>query len=528
VAPDPNRRDHIVTDEPDVLVVGGGPTGLSLALQLVAWGVRVRVIDRRDEAFRPSRAMVVQPRTLEVLHPVGVGSALVDRGEQGARAVLHVGTREIDVGLSDTGIADSPYPRLLFIRQAEVESVLRDELIRRGVAVEWGHELADIAQDPAVARATVSGPEGSTEVRAHYIAGCDGAASTVRRCAGIPYDGGAYRESVLMADVEVDGGLSGSQAHAFVGEHGILFLFTGGELAGWRLIAARSTGEGGTLSAPERDDVQRLADRLTDGRVALSDVAWAEDVAMQHRLARRFRHGRVFLCGDAAHVHSPAAAQGMNTGIQDACNLGWKLALAAKGAAGAEELLTSYEDERRPVARRGILLTSLAFWGEAADSLPIRIVRGPVAGLLAPLVLPVALGHPRLLAPFLRLLMGLRWHYRHSALSQEGVPSTDIGPRPGDRMPDSVLEQDGRQLRLHDATARPAMHLLLYGGPSDWPTAHALRAHATELQSLRISGRGVGQVLVRPDGYVAYRAGGTDLTDVLELVSRWLPAGSGR
>jgi 2-polyprenyl-6-methoxyphenol hydroxylase-like FAD-dependent oxidoreductase len=467
--------------------------------------------------------MVVQPRTLEVLHPLGVGPALVGRGEQGARAVLHLGTRQIDVGLSDTGITDSPYPRILFIRQAEVESVLRDELSRRGTRVEWGYQLVDIAQDPAGVRATVIGPDGSAEVRARYLAGCDGASSSVRRSAGIEYDGGAYGESVLMADVEVDGDLSGSQAHAFVGGHGILFLFTGGELASWRLVAARSTRDGGILPAPGRDDVQRLADRLTDGRVALSEVAWAEDVAMQHRLARRFRHGRLFLCGDAAHVHSPAAAQGMNTGIQDACNLGWKLALATRGVAGAEELLASYEEERRPVARRGILLTSLAFWGEAADSLPFRIVRGPVAGSLAPLVLPVALRRPRLLAPFMRLLTGLRWQYRQSSLSHEGKPSTDIGPHPGERMPDRLLEQDGHQVWLHDAMARPAMHLLLYGDASDWPTADALRMHTPALQTLRITGRGVGQVLVRPDGYVAYRAGGTDLTDVLELVSSWLP-----
>jgi len=512
-----------VNEEPDVLVVGAGPTGLSLALQLHATGARVLVIDRRDNPFRPSRALVLHPRTLEVLHPLGMADALVERGEVAASAVLHVGDRAVDVALSDTGIGDSAYPHLLFLRQAEVETALREELARLEVPLLWDHELVRLAQDATGVRAVVTtGVQAPLEVRARYLVGCDGSGSTVRKLLGIGYDGGSYRESVLLADVDVCSELPAGQAHVFVGARGLAFLFAVGELAEWRLLAARTVDQPQPTAQPTRTDVQRLLDEFTSGRVTVSHLAWVDDLPMQHRLASRYRSGRVFLCGDAAHVHSPAAAQGMNTGIQDACNLGWKLALAVRGAIAAEPLLDSYEEERRPAARRGILMTSLAFWGEAADRLPLRLLRGRVAPLVAPAV-PHLLSRPRLLSPGMRVLTGLHLHYRHSSVMLEGSPRPRRGPRPGERMPDATVRHEGREVRLHALMARPGFHLVVYGEGADDELAD-LDPELLRVLTVTSAGDERAHFLVRPDGYVAYRAAGVDLAGVRGVLQTWLPA----
>jgi 2-polyprenyl-6-methoxyphenol hydroxylase-like FAD-dependent oxidoreductase len=351
------------TGSVDVLVVGAGPTGLALAAQLAAFGGTVRVVDRRRVPGRASRALVVQPRTLEVLGPIAVTQALLDRGDQAARVQLHLSDREVTVPLSGFDLDDTSYPFLLVLRQTEVEAALIAHLASRGLSVGWGTELLSYRRDGAGVLVTLRHHGGQAElVRARYLVGCDGANSTVRRHARVLFKGGDYRRSVLLADLDVDADLPSGAAHVFVGPQDVLVLFAAGEHARWRLLVVQAHRPGGAAEPPTVD-VQAAVEVLTAGRVRARTVAWTAQIFLQHRLAATFRSGRVFLAGDAAHTHSPAGAQGMNSGIQDAVNLGWKLALASRGTA-SEALLDSYGAERRPVAHAVLALTHVLFWME--------------------------------------------------------------------------------------------------------------------------------------------------------------------
>src|SRR5579884_564027 len=446
----------------DVLVVGAGPTGLTLALQAHDHGARVRVLDRRPEPFRPSRAMIVHPRTLEVLHPLGVTEALLARAEPAPRVRLRLGPRVVRLRLGQLDLADVRFPHLSFLRQTDLETVLAGALRDRGVEVEWGTELVDLEEAAAGVRARVRSRAGLEEVGCGFVAGCDGPTSRVRACAGIGWRGGPYSEEIVLADAEL-AGLEPGITHAVVGRRGLLLAFPQGERATWRLLLTRAAGPDRLPfgqpgpSVPTADLQERLDEAGLEARIV--ELRWSGRVRLQHRLATCFGRGRLYLAGDAAHSYSPATGQGMNTGIQDAANLGWKLAFAASGTASAA-LLGSYDLERRPVARRVLALTHVAFWGEASTHPLPSLLRGVLAPLGAPAI-PALLSRPRLVAAGVRVLSQLWVAYPGSQLSVEGRPGLGAGPRAGQRLPDAVVTGDGRRVRLHDLLAGPGVHVLL-------------------------------------------------------------------
>jgi hypothetical protein len=246
-------------------------------------------------------------------------------------------------------------------------------------------------------------------------------------------------------------------------------------------------------------------------------VAWSSRVQLEHRIASRYRRGALFLVGDAAHVHSPAGGQGMNTGIQDALNLGWKLAFAASAPSRpvTDGLLDSYERERRPVARYVLALTHALFWGEAGTDPLARFARASLAPLASPLV-PHLLRRRRLVAEGVRLLSQLRVHYRHSELSVEGAPPGRHGPRPGERLPDAFVDAAGRRCRLHALIARPGVHVLLDRdaiAPADKVLGEMVTVHRM------LDRRGTGVLVVRPDGYVGFRASAVDPGQVVNWLA---------
>ncbi|TLW93117.1 FAD-dependent oxidoreductase [Saccharomonospora piscinae] len=507
-----------MTDRPDVLVVGAGPAGLTTALQACAHGASVRIVERRREPFRPSRAMIVHPRTLESLRPLGVVERLLRRGDPSPSARLHLGRRVVSTTLADVALRDTAFPHLTLLRQADVEQVLAEALEERGVPVERGVAAVGLAQDRAEATVTLRRDDGGAEpVSCGAVAGCDGQDSTVRRATGIDWRGRAYREEVVLADLDLDSDLDAGVLHVAAGRDGLVFLFALGEGAPWRLLATRpSRGGDAPFGQPgqpvPRPELRELLD-VAGFDVAVGRVAWSARVRLQHRLAAAFRHGRVFLVGDAAHTHSPAAAQGMNTGILDAVNLGWKLPFAAH-ADEPDTMLDSYERERRPVARQVLALTHLVFFAEAAGHPAPAFLRGTVAPLLAPVV--PSLTRPTLLAPVVRLLSQGWVRYRGSALSSErwaGGP----GPRAGDRLPDETVTCDGMRTRLHRLTARPGVHVLL---ARDAEEVGASVVEDCPVSVHRLTSRpGRRMVAVRPDGHVGFRGTAVaDLTAWLRLV----------
>ncbi|WP_256098677.1 FAD-dependent monooxygenase [Streptomyces agglomeratus] len=308
----------------DVLVVGAGPTGLALAAQLHAYGARFRIVDRHLDRARESRALAIQPRTLEALAPFGVTDELIARGNPAVQLRMHLPGRTVRLPLFDLGVADTPYPFLLFLSQAETESVLCGHLDEAGTTVERGTELLELTTAGAYVACRLRHRDGTEEnVNARYVVGCDGAHSTVRSQAGIGFEGHAYPQTFLLADLEVDG-LERGAAHAYMTEAGMLFFFPLGSPASWRLLAMRPPGGPDTEGPVELRQLQALVDRYVNDPLHLRDPVWMTDFRIHNRGAKRYRADRVFLAGDAAHIHSPAGAQGMNTGIQDSLNLGWK------------------------------------------------------------------------------------------------------------------------------------------------------------------------------------------------------------
>ncbi len=491
----------------DILVVGAGTTGLTLALAAHDHGADVRIVDRRPDPARPSRALIVHPRTLEVLRPLGVIDAILARADVDPEVRLRLGRHTVPVRLGGLDLPDTPYPHLTLVRQMDIERVLIDALSDRGVTIEWGTDVIAIADD-ASARAMLRTPAGIEEAEVRFIAGCDGPDSAVRQAAGIGWRGGPYREEIVLADLELAGDIDPGSLNAWIGRHGLLLVFPLGERATWRLLATQPAGgtpfPSGQPGPPVPDgELQRLMDEAGfAGQIA--EVAWSARYRVQHRLAERFRAGHLFIAGDAAHTWSPATGQGMNTGIQDAVNLGWKLARASTSS-DAERLLDSYNAERRPAASRLFRMTHAAFWAEASTS-PLPSLLRATAPLGAPLVPPL-LGRRRLLDEGLAAMSRLRAGYRDSPLSVEGSPELPGTLRAGDRLPDREACVDGAQRPLHDVIARPGVTVLLHRDatlPAGIQLAPLVAIHRIE------DTPGEGLVAVRPDGHVGFTCAAAD------------------
>ncbi|HEY6748095.1 MAG TPA: FAD-dependent monooxygenase [Mycobacteriales bacterium] len=541
----------------DVLVVGAGPTGLTLAAQLREYGVRFRVVDRIAGPARESRALAVQARTLELLRTLGLHRALLDRGRSAVVLQLHAGSRTVDVPLFDEGVRDTEFPFLLFVSQAETEQVLNEHLAGRGVPVERGRELTGWTEQDDGLTCTVRDRDGTVEsVRTRYLIGCDGAHSTVRTVAGIGFTGGRYRQTFALADLDVAGDLRPDSVHVFVDEPGMAFFFPIKGPAPWRFTGVLpEPGDADTAAARDAGavhgtagsrvlrlpDVQGILDTFARGRLRLHDPVWLSSFRLEHRLAEHYRCGRVFLAGDAAHVHSPVGAQGMNTGIQDAWNLGWKLGLVVRGPAAAE-LLDTYHQERWPIGRFLLRFTDRGFTVATSGNPVAGVLRSRVAPRLAPLAIRVT--PARALA--FRTIAQLRVRYRGSAAAEEGRPALWSGPRAGDRFPDAPVRRGGAETSLQELVAAPCYHLVLVGEAAWDPRVEdAVRRYGdlvrvvrlvpgpgadrdaasdpTGAALARLGRRTPAQYVVRPDGYVGYRCGGSDLSGALRHLARWLP-----
>lgn len=338
---------------PDVLVVGAGATGLTLALELALRGVRVRVVDKAPAPSDRSRAIGVQARTLEHLERLGIADDAVSRGVMLAEAVVMARRREI--GRIDFRHLDSRYRYLLTLPQDETERLLTARLAGLGVTVERPVELMSFEADDDGVTAHLDRADGPAEtLRVPWMVGADGAHSAVRHHLRLPFEGTAYAERWALADVHLDWRLDQSTARIFVSADGPLIVLPlpGGRA---RLILQAEDPEFG---GDALEDYQEAVDARGPGGAVLGDPHWLTLFRIHRRQTPRYRQGRVFLAGDSAHIHSPAGGQGMNTGIGDAVNLGWKLALAVKGAATGA-LLDSYEAERHAVGAGVLRMTDL-------------------------------------------------------------------------------------------------------------------------------------------------------------------------
>jgi 2-polyprenyl-6-methoxyphenol hydroxylase-like FAD-dependent oxidoreductase len=539
----------------DVLIVGAGPTGLSLATQLQLFGARFRIIDRQLDRGRESRALGVQARTLELLQTLDLGERLAARGNTGTRVKLHLEGRAVaTASLGDIGAVDTRFPYILFVSQAETESVFHEYLHTAGVVVERGVELVSFEPGNVGVQCRLQQDGREEHLHTRFLIGCDGAHSTVRKQSGIAFEGGSYPQDFALGDIEADGPLEPGAINSFVGAGGVAMFFPLGRPTTWRVIAmnadtaALSPASSAIAGDMMLTELQALVNPPTSSTVRLRDPAWLTRFHLHHRQTARYRLGNVFLAGDAAHIHSPVGAQGMNTGIQDSWNLGWKLALVARGLA-AERLLDTYEDERYPVGQFLLRYTDRLF-----STFTRGLSGGPVATwarrAIVPHVVPRILGSRTVRRTAFAFVSELGIRYRRSPAVVEGSPGLAQGPRAGDRLPDAEVRMNGQATWLQQALAGPHLALLLCGDDRQWDPRELERLHerygrvmttyrlgpvgsaATLIDekgdaSSRLGVREAAQYLIRPDGYIAFRSAARTFEPIERYLAEWYsPANS--
>jgi len=455
--------------EVSVLVVGAGPTGLTLANELARHGVWPRIIDRGPAPATTSRALVVQPRTLEIFDDIGVVDQVSAAGTSAASLTITFADKTVELDLADqlTGPQNhTAYPEPRTLSQHDTERILTDRLSRQGVEIERGRTLTDLAQSGESVTVSLRGEDGSIEkLRCRWVIGCDGAHSAVRKAAGIPFSGSTYRDEFIMADAELDWKLPHGGLYGFPSSAGIFAAFSMPGENRYRIFGNFPPGPEGSraeYSEPTHDEFQAMVDERVPFPAKVVKEHWVTRYRVHSRTVPRYREGRVFLAGDAAHVHSPAGAQGMNTGIQDAYNLAWKLAHVERGLAD-ESLLDSYEAERHPIGVQLLKTTDRLFSVFGGQNPLARLARGRVAPVLASHLLTRSWLRRR----FVGLLAQLRLHYPDSPLSAEDGSGWRDTPAPGDRAREADVVIDGRQGRLHDVFRGTHYTVLLFTGLDD-------------------------------------------------------------
>lgn len=415
----------------EVLIVGAGPTGLMLANQLARRGVRTRIVDRHSGPAQQTRAMAVQARTLEIYAALGVVDQALALGRQAAGANLWAeGQLRARIPLGDIGAGLSPYPFVLMLGQDDNERILGARLADFGVAVEWNTELIALEQDAGGVQAVLRRADGSTRtLRSAYVAGCDGAHSAVRGLSAIDFPGAPYEHVFFVADTRCTGPMVPDELNVYLWRDGFHLFFPMRGQDAWRVIGVlpKALRE---RDAVRFEDIEAAIAQEAGAEVRFSACNWFSTYRIHHRCAARFQDRRCFLLGDAAHIHSPAGGQGMNTGLQDAYNLAWKLALVVRGEADPA-LLASYEEERRPVAQRLLRTTDRAFTMLVSDSWMAGLLRTRVLGWL----LADAMERERIRTLAFKTLSQTGIRYRRSSLSVDLPGMPDAGPRAGDRFP---------------------------------------------------------------------------------------------
>lgn len=454
-----------MTQAIDALIVGAGPVGLTMAAELERHGLRCRIIDKSPVATDKSKALVVWTRTLELLENIGLAEKFVESGMLLDGSTIYAdGEPKIHLVMD---VAHTRFPRPVMIPQCGTEGLLTEHLASRGIRVERSTELLRFLQTSSGVTAVLQRADGtSEEVTASWLLGCDGAHSTVRHQLGMEFTGDAEENDWMLADVHISGNLAANEVSIFWHKDGILafFPFAPGR---FRMIADLGLARGvGKPPDPTLEEVQATIDRRGPQGLRAHDPVWLSGFRIHERKVSDYRAGRVFLAGDAAHIHSPAGGQGMNTGMQDAVNLAWKLALVQKGRGHESPLLDSYSQERSEVG--DMVLRS------ASAATKIATLRNPISQFVRNHTASFLGSFSFFRQRATNALTELSVNYPHSPLSGEhrGVAQLawlTSGIKPGDRVPDAILTSgaSGALERLSSLLHGTQHHLLLLAGRSE-------------------------------------------------------------
>ena len=543
----------------DVLIVGAGPVGLTAAAALLHAGLTCRLIDKAPEPSDKSKALVLWSRSLELFDNLDLANTFVAAGMKARGASIYGnGQRLVHVLMDDV---ESPFGFPLMIPQNTTERLLAEHLTSQGLKVERQVELLDFSENAAGVTSQLRHADGREEtVTTPWLIGSDGAHSRVRKVLQMPFTGHAEPNDWMLADVFVEGQLSGDEISIFWHERGIVVFFP---IDGrrFRMIAdLGATTSSAPPATPTLADAQAKVDERGPGGLTLSEPIWLAGFRINERKVADYRRGRVLLAGDAAHIHSPAGGQGMNTGMQDSFNLAWKLALIKRGAGQAEPLLESYSVERSMVGEQVLR--------DAGRLTRVATLRNPVAQFFRNHIAGVMTSFGFVKDAIKNKLSELSVNYRESPLSEEDWPWRGGGAAAGDRLPDAPLicAATGRATTvfaaLRDAGQGRLHSLLLLPGSSDRLSISPLVNLAAELQHefpgvfashvilksaddaephpgakvptppiwrdvdgkvhRQLGAAGGTVILVRPDGYIGYRGQPADAEKLGAYLDRYL------
>ncbi|KQZ00599.1 FAD-binding monooxygenase [Pseudolabrys sp. Root1462] len=513
-----------------VLISGAGPTGLTLAVTLRRYGVPVRLIDQAPVPATVSKALAMWSGSLEALAGLGVIDRFVAAGVRLNALRIGDGKRQLATLKVGDGI-DSPYPYPLLLPQGVTESILTARAAELGLTVERGVELVGFKQDETGVTAELRAHDGRAEtVRAVYLVGADGARSFVRRSLGIEFEGYTEPQTYLLGDVRIDGDLDHQSIYVWWHGGGTVAMFPFEE-ATWRIFAVRKDDKNDAPCTVE--ELQGHIDLHGPPGLRLHSPSWLSTFRINERLALRYRDGRVFLAGDAAHIHSPAGGQGMNTGIQDAVNLGWKLAAVLRGKGDSTLLLDSYEAERRPIARAVI--------AGAAQKLHAAFASSGIARMLRDVAVSLAGNIPAAQRALQIELSETEIVYQDGPLVSFATQPrrwrrTDVGSRARDAR---YIDANNAEASLWRTLSGPHHTLLVFEEPDKTLSLGGITdAFAGDLTVLRLGPESdwhgevrdryhispPGWVLIRPDQVVAARGGPGDLAQLANYLEHVLGA----
>jgi 2-polyprenyl-6-methoxyphenol hydroxylase-like FAD-dependent oxidoreductase len=510
----------------DVIIVGAGPTGLALAGQLIRYGVDFVIFDKKETTTPYSKAIGVQARTLEIYEQIDLADKLVGDGWITEKACLVEGGRvRGEVELAEYGKGMSPYPFLLIVEQGIHERLLYDYIKAHGRDVLWNTELESFTQDADGVVANVKTASGEREViGAKFLIGCDGAKSFVRHAVGLEFEGSTFERLFYVADAQVDWSFSHKALYACLAKNTITAFFPMVGENHYRIVGTFPEGHEKEEGEFLYEEIERQIKQDTELELDIHDVKWFSVYKVHTRHVSRFSNGRCFLAGDAAHIHSPAGAQGMNTGIQDAYNLAWKIATVLRGTADAA-ILESYNIERLENARNLLKTTDRLFNVGASPDLVLAYFRTHIFPHIANFVLNFD-SVRKFIFP---LISQIGINYRHSPLS---AGDGKFSVKAGDRMP--YFEIDGAS--LYDKLREPKFHLLTFfdGRNNPPPVAefqdrygdlfdfHQMPLYPSVAETFGASE--TFSVLLRPDNYIGTISAGASFEAIENYLNRILKA----
>jgi len=509
-------------DDTDVLIVGAGPSGLMMACQLAIRNISFRIIDKNEDHTTQSRALVIQARSMEILDQMGIAEKAHQQGQiTKAIGAFFNGRKVFRVVVNDLGHGLTKFPYLFMLEQSRTEAILIDFLKKYGYEVERNVELKNFNQNKNEAIAVLKLPgDREQTIKVRYLIGADGAHSIVREKLNIPFSGKTYEQSLFVLDCKAEVNIPGDEMYIAFGSESIggFFPLTNGR---WRMLGNLTKEESEKKEITFQEIEKKFVTRIRM-RVRLYDPQWIAIYHSHHRYASVFHKGHCFLIGDAAHIHSPIGAQGMNTGLQDAYNLAWKLGLVLMGRT-KKSLLDTYTQERIVIARNLVRSTDRAFNLVSSESRFLKLFRLYIIPFILTLVLPL-FNHLKFLPKILfKMVSGIGIDYRRSILSQ----NASIGkfsrhaPRPGDRLPFISFKDYtyGDEVNIQDKVRSKYFCLLVFEGnvPNEINFTVENFKDIIKAENIPLTDQtkvvyrkfGIihsGCYLIRPDMYVAYRS----------------------